>query len=513
MTRDVLLESEERRSCHSDNSSTPNFDIVNVMAPPMPLYAKASDLGKSSQHKGQISFFSLYRYAKPIDVFLLALGMLTGIGTGIMMPIFFLFMGDMIDAFSYDNVLAATSSSSESFASGDFTNGINSNAIKLLYIGVINCVFQFLVNFTANFSAQRQCNAMRKKFIENAISQEIGWFDASQTGALTAVVTDIQQIQSGIGTPVCLTLSNISTFVSGFVVAFVKGWKMALVVACIAPLITIVGGVVGGIVGNAMVRANVAQEEAGKVAEEIISCVRTVTAFSIQDKALERYNAANKEAKKAGYTQGKGMGTLWGSMNFAIFGVSGLAFWYGSTLVTKGEMSTGSVLVVFMSVLIGTMSLSMVSSSARTVIEACGAGYEVFKVIDRKSSIDPRDEGGLKVTINGNIEFKDVTFRYPTRPETVVLKSFSLKIKKGRTVAFVGSSGSGKSTVVGLLERFYDLEGGALGRCTLTGTTSSLLTLSTTVLRWALSRRSPSSLQPPSHRTSRMATTGRRRRR
>ena len=115
-------------------------------------------------------------------------------------------------------------------------------------------------------------------------------------------------------------------------------------------------------------------------------------------------------------------------------------------------MSTGSALVLT-AITVGTMSLSTISSSLNHVLAARGtAGHEVFKVNDRKFSVGPRDEGGLKANVKGSIEFKEVSFRYPT---PLFLRAFSLKVKKGLTVVLAGPSGSWKSTVIWILERFF----------------------------------------------------------
>jgi len=145
------------------------------------------------------------------------------------------------------------------------------------------------------------------------------------------------------------------------------------------------------------------------------------------------------------------------------FSIFGLALWYGSTLVVTGEITVGHVFTSFMCVTIGSSGLGLLGPSINTIAIGCGAAYEIFQIIDRKSKIDSLSPDGLKPeTCKGAISFKDVEFTYPARPDSKVLKGVSFDIPSGQTFALVGKSGCGKSTIVSLIERFYDVDGGSL---------------------------------------------------
>ena len=200
--------------------------------------------------------------------------------------------------------------------------------------------------------------------------------------------------------------------------------------------------------------------QANSVASEALSNVRTVTSFGLQHSFLRNYDAAIDFARSMGYKKGFLMGCSLGSMAFTMMASYGIALWFGSTLVRDGELTAGRALTVFLSSTMGAMTLSQLAPEFRYISEASGAAYEVFRTIDRKSLIDPRDEAGEKIDIQGDVEFRALNFRYPTRPEAHILKNFDLRVRRGQTVALVGQSGCGKSTIVGLIERFYDIEDG-----------------------------------------------------
>lgn len=118
---------------------------------------------------------------------------------------------------------------------------------------------------------------------------------------------------------------------------------------------------------------------------------------------------------------------------------SGLAFWYGSRLVIDGELKGSDVMVVFFSMLIGAMALIAIPTSLQSVGQGQSAAFKVYSVINRVPPIDAESEEGIKASrLEGNIEFRNIDFHYPTRPDVPILKGLTLKVSPGQTVAFVG---------------------------------------------------------------------------
>ncbi|CAJ0913935.1 1048_t:CDS:2, partial [Entrophospora sp. SA101] len=202
---------------------------------------------------------------------------------------------------------------------------------------------------------------------------------------------------------------------------------------------------------------------AGGVAEQVLSGIRTVVAFGGEQREIQRYisklEIAYKFGKRKSIVNGLGMGF----MLIAMFGSYGLAFWYGSILIVNGEENGGDILNAFFAVMIGAFSIGNAAPYLSSVSNALGAAAKIYKIIDRVPMIDSSADKGKKFAkseFKGFIEFKNINFSYPSRPDVQVLKDFNLTIEPGQTVALVGSSGSGKSTIVSLIERFYDpLEG------------------------------------------------------
>uniref|UniRef100_A0A3Q2DLA8 ATP-binding cassette, sub-family B (MDR/TAP), member 4 n=1 Tax=Cyprinodon variegatus TaxID=28743 RepID=A0A3Q2DLA8_CYPVA len=206
-----------------------------------------------------------------------------------------------------------------------------------------------------------------------------------------------------------------------------------------------------------------AYAKAGAVAEEVLSAIRTVFAFSGQKKEIERYHKNLENAKTMGIRKAVSANIAMG-FTFLMIDLSyALAFWYGSTLILSGEYTIGSVLTVFFVVIIGVFAMGQTSPNIQTFASARGAAYKVYNIIDHNPTIDSYSETGFKPDlIKGNIEFSNIHFSYPSRPDVTILDQMCLSVSSGQTMALVGSSGCGKSTTIQLLQRFYDPQEGSV---------------------------------------------------
>ncbi|KAJ9683659.1 hypothetical protein PVL29_019296 [Vitis rotundifolia] len=309
------------------------------------------------------------------------------------------------------------------------------------------------------YTGERQVSTLRKKYLEAVLRQDVGFFDTdARTGDIVfSVSTDTLLVQDAISEKVGNFIHYLSTFLAGLVVGFVSAWRLALLSVAVIPGIAFAGGLYAYTLTGLTSKSRESYANAGIIAEQAIAQVRTVYSYVGESKALNSYSDAIQNTLKLGYkagmAKGLGLGCTYGiaCMSWA------LVFWYAGVFIRNGQTDGGKAFTAIFSAIVGGMSLGQSFSNLGAFSKGKSAGYKLMEIIKQKPSIvqDPSD-GKCLAEVNGNIEFKDVTFSYPSRPDVIIFRDFSIFFPAGKTVAVVGGSGSGKSTVVSLIERFYD---------------------------------------------------------
>ncbi|XP_064023312.1 ATP-binding cassette sub-family B member 5 [Pogoniulus pusillus] len=421
---------------------------------------------KEKQEKRVVGVFELFSYADGVDVLLMVIGLLAAAANGTGVPLMIIVFGDVANSFVLSgvkpNVSEDTSITSFSCSSNS-TIDIEGEMTKFAYyyvgIGFAVLILSTIQVWTFLIAATRQATRIRQKFFFAVLHQEMSWFDTIQTGTLnTRLTDDINTIHQGIGDKICIFVQFLSTFVTGIIIGFINGWKLTLVILAVSPLLAASAAVWSTLLASLTAKELSAYAKAGAVAEEILTSIRTVVAFNGQQKALAKYDANLEVARRVGMKKSITTNTSLGVSQFLIFGSYALAFWYGTKLTAEDEnYDIGRVLIVFFSVLVGAFSLGQAAPNLESVANARGAAYEVYQIINKKRLIDSSSKEGYKPDrLIGEIEFRNIHFSYPSRPDVKILKGLNLKVQTGKTIALVGASGCGKSTTVQLLQRFYD---------------------------------------------------------
>ncbi|KAI8976783.1 putative ABC transporter protein, partial [Pilobolus umbonatus] len=410
---------------------------------------------KKKEKQPAISLFQLFKFATPLEILMMVIASIFSIGIGAIQPASIVILGDMMGGISV------------AMASGNMSTIANDTLPLILifvYMGIAVLFAAYISNCFWVLTGENQSSRIRTLYLHSILRQDMGWFDKAEEGSLnTRLSTDTQLIQDGISEKLGLLICGLGQFVAGFVVAFVKGWKLALVILTIIPVM----GVAGMLMDHFITKHTlICQDEyalAGSVAEQVFSGIRTIYSFSLQNRFTQLYKDRLNKAEKSGVRRGIIMAIGFGFFIFSLFGIYGLAFWYAGVLNRQMSMDVGNVMVTFIAMMIGASAIMQLPSNLSAVSTARGAAYRIFATIDRIPDIDPDSKQGVKKErIDGDIEFKDIMFTYPTRPDITILKKLNLKIKAGMTVAFVGPSGCGKSTSVQLIQRFYDPNQGNL---------------------------------------------------
>ncbi|ONK56031.1 uncharacterized protein A4U43_C10F3420 [Asparagus officinalis] len=335
--------------------------------------------------------------------------------------------------------------------------------LQFVYLAVGAGVASFFQVSCWMATGERQAARIRNLYLKTILRQEVAFFDKeTNTGEVVERMSgDTVLIQDAMGEKVGKFLQLLSSFFGGFIVAFIQGWLLTLVMLTVIPLLVIAGAAMSTMISKMASKGQAAYAEAAVVVEQTIGSIRTVASFTGEKQAVDRYEKSLKRAYAASVQEGVASGLGLGTVMLVMFCGYGLGIWYGSQLILKKGYTGADVINVILAVLTGSFSLGQASPCITAFAAGKAAAYKMFETINRRPEIDASDPSGKKLDdIRGDIEFRDVYFSYPTRKDEQIFSGLSLSIRSGSTVALVGESGSGKSTVISLLERFYDPEAG-----------------------------------------------------
>ncbi|KAI9291422.1 ATP-binding cassette, sub-family B, member 4, partial [Neoconidiobolus thromboides FSU 785] len=407
-----------------------------------------------------VPFIKLFQFSTFEDKLLLLLATIASVINGLSQPILLLLCAQLIGLLGeYQKSYLEN----PELANTNLKQATDFLCILFVIIGIIIAIAAYLQLSLWLIVGETQALRIRNKYYYSILTQEVGWFDINSSGDIASrIASDINLIQDGISDKVGLLIQYVSCFIGAFLIAIINGWKLTLVMLSSIPLLVIAGMLTSKLIANVSKDGQEVYGEAGSIVEEVLSAIKTIYSFNTQEREQNRYEEKLKLARKTGFRKAIFSGISNGINLLVVFLSYALAMWYGGKLILNNEESATDVLIVFFNVLIGSTMLGMTSASLTAISTAQGAAAKLFEIIERKSNIDPflvtdehlRNQSKIS-SVKGNITFENVQFSYPSRPDVQILKGITFEASKGQTVALVGHSGSGKSTCVGLIERFY----------------------------------------------------------
>ncbi|CAD6251575.1 unnamed protein product [Miscanthus lutarioriparius] len=404
------------------------------------------------------SFASVFMHADAADVVLMVLGLVGAMGDGMSTPVMLLITSRIFNDLGNGPDLL-----------DEFSSKVNENARNLVFLALGSLVMAFLEGYCWARTAERQASRMRERYLRAVLRQDVEYFDlkvGSTSEVITSVSNDSLVVQDVLSEKVPNFVMNCSMFLGSYAVGFALLWHLTLVALPSVLLLIIPGFMYGRILIGLARRIREQYTRPGAIAEQAVSSVRTVYSFVAERTTMAQFSAALEESARLGIKQGLAKGVAIGS-NGITFTIWAFNVWYGSRLVMYHEYQGGTVFAVSAAIVVGGLALGSGLSNVKYFSEASSAAERVQEVIQRVPKIDSESSAGDELAnVAGEVEFKNVEFCYPSRPETPIFVSFNLRVPAGHTVALVGGSGSGKSTVIALLERFYDP---AAGEVTLDG--------------------------------------------
>ncbi|KAM0827530.1 hypothetical protein ACQ4PT_068146 [Festuca glaucescens] len=426
---------------------------------PLPASAGPSSSGPANGKKApgpagsmsRVPFHRLFAFADRTDAALMLLGAVGAVANGAAMPLMTVLFGNLVDAFG------------GALSIHQVVNRVSLVSLDFIYLAFGSALASFVQVTCWMITGERQAARIRNLYLKTILRQEIAFFDQyTSTGEVVGRMSgDTVLIQDAMGEKVGKFIQLVVTFFGGFIVAFAQGWLLTLVMMATIPPLVMAGAVMSNVVAKMASLGQAAYAESSVVVEQTIGSIRTVASFTGEKRAVERYNKSLKSAYKSGVREGLAAGLGMGTVMVLLFCGYSLGIWYGAKLILEKGYTGAKVMNVIFAVLTGSLALGQASPSIKAFAGGQAAAYKMFETISRTPEIDAYSTSGRKLDdIRGDVEFRDVYFSYPTRPDEKIFRGFSLTIPSGTTVALVGQSGSGKSTVISLIERFYDPEAG-----------------------------------------------------
>ena len=338
-------------------------------------------------------------------------------------------------------------------------------ALMYLMLGIVQFLAFCAQGIAFAICSERLIHRARKEAFRAMLRQDIAFFDKEENsaGALTSFLsTETTHLAGMSGSTLGTLLVVTTTLVAAITLSVAIGWKLALVCTATIPILLACGFFRFWMLAQFAARSKKAYEASASYACEATSAIRTVASLTREEDVWEHYHQSLAAQGKASLKSILKSSTLYAASQSLSFLCIALAFWYGSGRIAAGEYDLLQFFICFSSVIFGAQSAGTIFSFAPDMGKAKQAATELKTLFDRKPEIDSWSSDGEKLDhVEGTIEFRDVHFRYPTRPEQPVLRGLNLIVKPGQYVALVGASGCGKSTTIALLERFYDpLAGG-----------------------------------------------------
>ena len=309
---------------------------------------------------------------------------------------------------------------------------------------------------------------MRKSIYEKYLSLQIGYFDLPDNtpgSLLTKLSTDSTKINGVALSMVGISVQSIVMLLIGIILGFYYDWRLSLINIGFIPLILFNSAMHFKMQAGYTNADRSLEIEAGAILSESVINTKTIFSYNMQSTVVKLYTKIITSKSKDLSCQAITNGLFFGFSQFIVFIIYAVLFYAGGQFMAKGDLTINSMMSAIFAILFAAFGLGMSQQYVSDYAGSKTALMNLCTILDEKTEIDPYELGKVKtedVEFDGSIEFKNVKFSYPTRKNQTVLNNISFKIEAGSSVAFVGKSGCGKSTIIQLLERFYDATEGEI---------------------------------------------------
>lgn len=409
-------------------------------------------LRRSTRSKPTIGVRDLFRHNTCRGWLILLASAISAAIVGTLRPVMMVLIGSIAGTFKELRTGKATKD--------QFLDKMAQRALFSVYLGVGQFIFTYVSNAGFVYMGQQIADDLRGRYFRSVLHQNMAFFDDLGAGEIaTRAVVQTESIQCAITDGLPQMLRTAATLFTIFLIGFTKNWRLSLILGAALMVIGISVALVRSHARRCDRQSTEASAKGASFAEEVIWSIQNVMAFGTQAKLSKRFDRHIQEVDSAAFRADAAKGvakTLHGMFSFLVFG---LGFWQGAKFIASGQGHINTVVTTVMLFGIGAISLAAIGPHLRVFSTATAATRDLYAVIGQQAHPDHgHGQGGHSPILSAatKIEFRDVTYMYPTRPDVPVLRELSTVFPPGKVTAVVGNSGSGKSTILGLLQRFYE---------------------------------------------------------
>ncbi len=396
--------------------------------------------------EGVLKAYKILRFIKPYKWYFIA-GMICLVISSSMFMIFPAAAGEMANA---------------AIGKGTWNIDVKHFGLLFLVILVVQGILSYLrTTFFARVSEMGIAD-VRKALYEKIITQDMSFYESRRVGELTSRLTaDVEQLQNAFSITLAEFIRQVVVLIIGI---FVLGWmmpKLALIMLLTFPVIVVSSVFFGRYIRGLSKKRQDSLAETNIIVEESLQSFPTLKAFTNEKFEANRFGKSIATMVDISMNYARMRGLFFIFIITVLFGGLFFILWQGAMMVQENRMAVGDLFsfIVYTGVIGG--AIAGIGNLYSTLAGSIGATERIQEILDKEPEIKIDDqESVLTQRITGEVEFKDVNFSYPSRNDIEVLKDISFKISKGQRIALVGSSGAGKSTIVSLLMRFYDIHSG-----------------------------------------------------
>ncbi|NOT40634.1 MAG: ATP-binding cassette domain-containing protein [Alphaproteobacteria bacterium] len=304
---------------------------------------------------------------------------------------------------------------------------------------------------------------IRKAVYNHILSLSPAFFEVTRTGeVLSRLTTDTTLIQTAVGSSVSIALRNLLMMIGGVTMLFITSAKLTGLVLVTVPLVIVPLILLGRVVRNLSRKSQDRVADTSAYAAETINAVQTVQSFTHEPIDRTRFGATVEDSFATAIKRVRARAGMTALVIVLIFSSIVGVLWIGAQSVLTGAMTAGVLVQFIFYAIMVASSAGALSEVWTEVLQASGAAERLMELLSTKPQVEVAANPVAMPAPQGRVRFERVTFEYPMRPGISALKDFSLEINPGETIALVGPSGAGKTTVFQLLQRFFDPQGGRI---------------------------------------------------